>query len=71
MKMDTLVSLRTRKGTWWLRPLSNGSKVMVIPVVNGIPIVHRFEIIEKEEIYREPDDQARNHEVSIRWGVRS
>lgn len=56
--MDTKVQLRQRPGWWWMRSLTGGSKVMVIPIIDGVPIIHKFEIVEKEEIWHDPQEQA-------------
>jgi hypothetical protein len=55
--LDTLVRRRSRSGMWWLRALTApGNCIMAIPIINGIPVVHLFEIIDKEDVLRERQD---------------
>lgn len=53
--MWDIVRLRGRPGYYWRRYIAMPGMVMVIPVVNDIPIVHKFEIIGKELVINEED----------------
>jgi hypothetical protein len=44
------VRRRDKPGLWWRRPLSAGNTVMLIPIIDGIPVIHKFEIVDKSEI---------------------
>lgn len=54
--MWDLVRLHGRGDNWyWRRTLNMPGVVMVIPVVDGIPIVHKFEIVDKGAIINEQE----------------
>lgn len=57
--MWDMVRLYSRPGKWfWRRPLNMGDKVMVIPVVDGVPIVHEFMIVEKKDVIGEESNRG-------------
>ena len=43
--------------------MNTGNTVLAIPVKDGIPIVHLFEIIDKGDTYREREEVGRKPEV--------
>jgi len=54
--MWDLVRLHGRGGTWyWRRYIAMPGVIMVIPLKDGIPIVHKFEIVNKEAVINEQE----------------
>lgn len=57
--MEQIVRVRGRPGTWWVRALQGGDRIMVIPIKDGVPVVHKFLVISREEIIRDQEEVGR------------